>query len=136
MPWSAWITLPFDADGNLNREALAHLPGRPGIYAIASEKANRFYVTHYIGRSKNIRDRLRRHLTGHGNSVIASQLVLKKSIPSAPASICVAYLETSEPKIVEAVYLDALDLPICNLIRARLPLGLSEALVLRSDLET
>ena len=113
----------------------ADLPSRPGVYAIASKKANGLYVTHYVGRSKNIHDRLQRHLTGHGNSVVASQLQLTKSIPSAPASICVAYLETSDPKIFEAVYLDTRDLPICNLIRARLPAGLSQTLVQNAVLE-
>jgi hypothetical protein len=135
MPWSDWIKLPFDGEGTLNRDSLAKLPARPGVYAIASEKTNGLYVTHYVGRSKNIQERLRRHLTGHGNSVIATQLALKKSIPSAPASICVAYLETSEPKIVEALYIDTHDLPICNLIRARLPVCLSEVLVQRAELE-
>ena len=60
---------------------------------------------------------------------------MKKNIPSAPASMCVAYLETSEHKVVEAFYLDATDRPICNLIRARLPAGLSESLVMRAELE-
>ena len=94
MPWSTWIQVSFDGDGTLNRNSLAPLPQRPGVYAIASKKSNNLYVIHYVGRSKNIQDRLQRHLTGHGNSVIASQLVLKKRIASAPASVCVAYLET------------------------------------------
>jgi len=94
------------------------------------------YVTHYVGRSRrSIRERLQKHLRGQGNTVIASQLTLKKSVPSAPASLCVAYLETDEPKIVEALYIDASDRPICNLIRARLPFGLSESLVQRAELE-
>jgi hypothetical protein len=135
MPWSDWMNLPFSGDGTLNRDNLMKLPERPGVYAIGSKKANGFYVTHYVGRSKNIQERLRQHLTGHGNSVVASQLALKKSVPSAPACICVAYLETDDPKIVEALYLDTHDLPICNLIRARLPAGLSQALVQNAPLE-
>ena len=133
MPWSNWIDVPFNSNGTLNRVPLTALPQRPGVYAVASKQRNGLYVTHYVGRSKNIQERLHRHLTGHGNKVIASQLLLKKTITLAPASICVAFLETSDPKIVEALYIDTHDLPICNLIRARLPIGLSEALVQKAD---
>lgn len=135
MSWSNWMEVPFNADGTLKLAQLTSLPQRPGVYAIASKKSNGFYVTHYVGRSKNIQERLRRHLTGRGNKVIASQLMLKNAMPLAPASICVAYLETSDPKIVEALYIDTSDLPICNFIRARLPFSLSEALVRKAELE-
>jgi hypothetical protein len=135
MSWSEWLKLPFNGDGTLNLQSLNRVPDKPGVYAIGSDQQTGQYVTHYVGRSKNIRERLRRHLTGHGNSVIASQLALKRSVPLAPAKICVAYLETNEPKIVEAVYIDTADLPICNLIRARLPAGLSQVLVQRAELE-
>ena len=136
MPWSTWIELSFNAAGELDRSQLIAVPSGPGVYAIASKKQTGLYVTHYVGRSKrSIRERLQRHLTGRGNSVMASQLQLKKSIPVAPASICVAYLETNEPAIVEAVYLDTKPLPVCNLIRARLPFGLSEWDVQHSALE-
>lgn len=135
MPWSTWIELSFSTEGILNTSGLIHVPRKPGIYAIASKKSTGLYVTHYVGRSKNIRERLQRHLTGYGNSIVASQLALKKTVPVAPCSICIAYLETNEPKIVEAVYIDTHDLPICNLIRARLPIGISEYFVRQSKLE-
>ena len=128
--------MPFDKTGNLNVTVLIRVPQGAGVYAIASKKSTGLYVTHYVGRScRSIRERLRRHLTGHGNSVVASQLALKKNMPLAPASIWIAYLETSEPKIVEAVYLDTSDLPICNMIKARLPFGLSETLLRGAQLE-
>ena len=134
--WSTWIEIPFGRDGSLDTKPLLNVPESSGVYAIASKKGTGLYVTHYVGRSgRSIRERLRRHLTGNGNSVIASQLALKKSIPSAPVSMWIAYLETSEPKIVEAFYIDANDRPICNLIKARLPSGLSESLVEKSELE-
>jgi len=134
--WSLWIEVPFRRDGTLDTAPLDTIPPGSGVYAIASKKKTGLYVTHYVGRSsRSIRERLRRHLTGRGNSVVASQLALKRSIPSAPASMWIAYLETNEPKIVEAVYLDANDRPICNLIKARLPFGLSESLVQRAELE-
>jgi len=134
--WSPWIEVPFDKTGNLNLTVLIRVPQGAGVYAIASKKSTGLYVTHYVGRScRSIRERLRRHLTGHGNSVVASQLALKKNMPLAPASIWIAYLETSEPKIVEAVYLDTSDLPICNMIKARLPFGLSETLLRGAPLE-
>jgi len=136
MPWSTWIELPFRPDGTLDRSPLNNVPAKSGVYAIASKKRSGLYVTHYVGRSKrSIRERLQRHLSGHGNSVVSGQLDLKKAIPVAPVSICIAYLETKEPGIVEAVYLDTKDLPICNLIRARLPIGLSEWFVQHSALE-
>ena len=134
--WSPWIEVPFDKNGILNTGPLIGVPQRAGVYAIASKKSAGLYVTHYVGRScRSIRERLRRHLTGQGNSVVASQLALKKSMPSAPATMWIAYLETDEPKIVEAVYLDTSDLPVCNLIKARLPFGLSESLLRGAALE-
>ena len=134
--WSPWIEVPFDKNGNLLTTPLFKVPQSAGVYAIASKKSTGLYVTHYVGRScRSIRERLQRHLTGQGNSVVASQLALKKRMPSSPASICIAYLETSEPKIVEAVYLDTSDLPICNFIKARLPFGLSEFLLRGATLE-
>ena len=136
MPWSSWIELSFRPDGTLDRSKLSRVPAGSGVYAIASKKQTGFYVTHYVGRSsRSIRERLQRHLGGHGNSMINTQLSIKEDIPSAPTSICVAYLETNEPKIVEAIYLDANDRPICNIIKARLPFGLSESSVQRSKLE-
>ena len=134
--WSPWIELPFNQKGVLDTSLLATVPNSAGVYAIASKESNGLYVTHYVGRScRSIRERLQKHLRGHGNTVIASQLLLKRSVPLAPASMCVAYLETTEPKIVEAFYIDADDRPICNLIKARLPVGLSETFVRRSELE-
>jgi hypothetical protein len=136
MPWSNWIELSFRHDGTLDTSPLSGVPRVSGVYAIASKKQAGFYVTHYVGRSSHsIRERLQRHLSGHGNGVVRLQLELKRNIPSAPASICVAFLQTSEPKIVEALFLDSSDLPICNIYRARLPAGLSEWLVRQSELE-
>lgn len=137
MPWSNWIELSFRLDGSLDTSPLNMVPAASGVYAIASKKRNGLYVTHYVGRSvRSVRDRLKQHLTGRSNKVIATELALKRNIPSAPMSMCVAYLETREPKIVEAVYLDTHDLPICNIYRARLPQGISEALVHSSKLDT
>jgi hypothetical protein len=135
--WSTWIELAFNSNGTLNTTALNKVPIGSGVYAIASKKSTGLYVTHYVGRSsRSIRERLQRHLCGNGNKVVASQLMLKRSIPSAPGNyICVAYLETKEPKIVEAAYLDTQDLPVCNLIRARLPPGISQALLWGAEFE-
>jgi len=134
--WSSWIQMPFRTDGSLDVRPLNRVPQRPGVYAIANKKQTGLFVTHYVGRScRGIRERLRRHLTGHGKSVVATQLMLKRSIPSAPASMWIAFLETSEPKIVEALYIDSNDRPICNLIRARLPFGIPESLLRHSKLE-
>ena len=86
--WSTWIEIPFGRDGSLDTKPLLNVPESSGGYAIASKKGTGLYVTHYVGRSgRSIRERLRRHLTGNGNSVIASQVALKKSIPSAPVSM-------------------------------------------------
>jgi len=135
MPWSNWIHLAFQTDGTLDTSPLSVVPRTSGVYAIASSKPNGFYVTHYVGRSVNIRERLSNHLHGRGNKIVAMQLDLKKTVPVSPANICVAYLETSEPKIVEALFIDTTDLPICNIYRARLPNGLSEWSVRNSELE-
>jgi hypothetical protein len=134
--WSPWIKVPFREDGTLDITPLNDVPRVSGVYAIASKKSSGLFVTHYVGRSRrSMRERLWRHLTGRGNGVVASQLALKETIPAAPASIWIAYLETSEPKLIEAIYLDASDRPICNLIKARLPFGLTKLSVLNAKLE-
>jgi len=143
--WSTWIEVPFDKAGHVNTTPLTRVPAAAGVYAIASKKSNGFYVTHYVGRScRSMRERLQRHMGGRGNKVVASELALRKNedwakllskYPPARNSMWIAYLKTSEPKIVEAVYLDTRDLPVCNLIKARLPFGLSESLVFRAQLE-
>jgi len=136
MPWSNWIELPFRNDGTLDKSSLSRVPDVSGVYAIAGKKQNGLYVTHYVGRSsRSMRERLERHLSGRGNHVIGDQLVLKKSVPSAPASICVAYLATNEHKIIEALYLDTDDRPVCNIIRACLPAGLLESSIRNAKLE-
>lgn len=136
MPWSKWIELSFREDGSLDMRPLTRIPCESGIYAIASKKQTELFVTHYVGRSsRSMRERLVRHLSGRGNKVIAAALSVKRDIPSAPMSVFVAYLESTEPKIVEAIYLDATDLPVCNIYRACLPAGLSEILIRHSELE-
>ena len=138
MPWSKWFEVTFDDDGmfefaSLNKHVRAHMSG---IYAIGHMMSANSYYTWYVGRSSRcIRGRLSRHLTGKASGKIRPQVELKKSLPSTPLRLSVAYLETSEPKLVEAVYIDSKDRPICNIYRARLPPGLSEALIVRSELE-
>lgn len=136
MPWSAWIEVPLRADGTPDTTALGKVPAASGVYAIAGKHQNGMYNTQYVGRSRrSVRERLRRHLAGDGNTVIGMQLSLRKKLPMLQTSFWVAYLETKEPSIVEAVYLDTKKLPICNLIRARLPAEVAEALVWKSKLE-
>ncbi len=137
MPWSSWTELSFDAKGKLNTAPLSRIPNGSGIYAIAT-KTGRGYNTHYVGRSKNnLRGRLQAHLSGRGNKVIANLLKNKQERPTLDPTqvICVAYLATKEPKLLEAAYLDARDLPLGNLIRARLPQGLREQDVFVAPLE-
>ncbi len=135
MPWSAWIEIPIRPDGTAETTALSKVPPASGVYAIAGKHPNGMYNTRYVGRSRrNVRERLRRHLTGHGNIKMETLVNLRKKLPMLP-SFWVAYLETKEPSIVEAVYLDSKSLPTCNLIRARLPAEVAEALVWKSELE-
>ena len=106
MPWSARIEVPLRPDGTPDTTALNKVPVTSGVYAIAGKHQNGLYNTHYVGRSKrSVRDRLRRHLTGDGNGVIESQLNLRRNpkLSMLHTSFWVAYLETKEPKIVEAV---------------------------------
>lgn len=138
MPWSNWIELKFKGDGTLDRSRLSKIPTSPGVYAIGMRKRTGGHVILYVGRSLHLRVRLNRHLTGHGNSVIATQLLLNQKSPTAPwalSSLTVAVFPTKEPKIVESVLIDSKDRPICNLVRARLPSGLSESAVFRSRLD-
>ena len=136
MAWSNWKECRFDAQGKLDTTPLINVPNGAGVYAIATKTGGR-YNTHYVGRSgRSMRGRLKKHLTGEGNKVIAGLLRNKKERPSDPTqAIYVAYLETREHKLVEAAYLDANDRPLGNLIRARLPEGLREDAVMKSPLE-
>jgi len=139
MAWSNWIECRFDANGQLDTSNLRNAPSSGGVYAIAT-KTGWSYNTQYVGRSKNdIRGRLKAHLTlndRYGNHVINSILVSKKDRPNQPLNaLYFAFLETREHKLIEAAYIDANDRPVCNLIRARLPEGLREQDVFRSDLD-
>ncbi len=135
MSWSPWIECKFDDKGNLDTSPLRDVPNGSGIYAIATKTGWR-YNTHYVGRSgRSMRGRLQSHLTERGNKVIAGVL-RNKQRPSDPTqALYVAYLQTREHKLIEAAYIDASDRPIGNLIRARLPEGLREEDVLKSEKE-
>ena len=136
MPWSEWIELKFSPAGVLDKSPLKLVPSSSGVYAIGSKKRTGLFMTHYVGRSsRSIRERLEKHLGGAGNAVIAMELALKRDVPSAPMSMWVAFLQTTEPKIVEALYLDSDDIPICNIYRACLPPGVSEELLRASKLD-
>lgn len=136
MSWSNWIECKFDANGNLDTASLIDVPNGSGIYAIATKTGWR-YNTHYVGRSgRSMRGRLQRHLTGNGNKIVAGVLRNKQQRPNDPTqALYVAYLPTREHKLIEAAYIDANDRPIGNLIRARLPEGLREEEVLKSEKE-
>ena len=74
------------------------------------------------------------HLAGRGNKIIA----LQRAVLSAPATrptICVAFLKTNDPKLIEAALLDTDDRPICNIIKATLPTGLREEMIKKSTLD-
>lgn len=80
------------------------------------------------------------HFSGNGNRVIKQLLLDKKEIglTTRPLNaLYFAYLETSDPKLLEAAYLDAgeLDRPVLNLVTARLPEGLRESEIFKSELE-
>lgn len=139
MPWSHWTECKFSANGEIDKSRLREAPDRPGIYAIAT-KVGYGYSTKYIGRSKSIRERLNRHFSGDGNRVIKQLLLDKREggLSTRPLNaLYFAYLETSEPKLLEAAYIDAneLERPVLNLIRARLPEGLREGEIFKSELE-
>jgi hypothetical protein len=136
MAWSEWVECRFNSDGSLDTSGLREAPTSSGVYAIAT-KTGWSYNTHYVGRSgRSIYNRLQKHLTGRGNKVIAGILSNKKERPSDPTqALYFAFLETSEHKLVEAAYIDASDRPIGNLIKAKLPDGLREEDVVRSELD-
>lgn len=136
MSWSNWIECKFDAKGNLDTEPLRHVPNESGIYAIATKTGWR-YNTQYVGRSgRSMRGRLQAHLSERGNKVVAGLLRNKQQRPNDPTqALYVAYLPTREHKLIEAAYIDASDRPLGNLIRARLPEGLREEDVLKSQKE-
>lgn len=136
MTWSNWIECKFDSNGRLDTSPPRNVPNGSGIYAIATKTGWR-YNTHYIGRSgRSMRGRLQSHLTERGNKVVAGILRNKQQRPSDPTqALYVVYLETREHKLIEAAYIDANDRPLGNLIRARLPEGLREEDVLKSEKE-
>jgi hypothetical protein len=137
MAWSRWQECKFNSKGEIDQTALRHAPDRPGIYAIAT-KIGWGYSTKYIGRSKTIRSRLNRHFSGQGNRVIRSILDDKKAGGNTTKplqALYFAYLETSDPKLLEAAYIDTSDRPIANLIRANLPEGLRERDIAKAERE-
>lgn len=149
MQWSKWIECKFNTKGELDLSNLQKAPTSAGLYAIGTNTGNK-YNTYYVGRSKNsIRTRLKSHLSGKDNKVIASILNNKKERPNAPTqpkALYFTFLEifTEEEKetikarleIMEAIYITATDRPIANLIKgAKLPEGLRETDVFRSPLE-
>lgn len=138
MSWSNWIECKFEAQGKLDTTPLSNVPNGSGIYAIATKTGWR-YNTHYVGRSgRSVRGRLQVHLGGgsKANKVIAGILRNKQQHHSDPTqALYVAYLPTQEHKLIEAAYIDAEDRPLGNLIRARLPEGLREEDVLKSEKE-
>ncbi|MFE1747112.1 GIY-YIG nuclease family protein [Coleofasciculus sp. H7-2] len=136
MAWSNWIECKFDSQGKLDTSRLWEASNSSGVYAIATKTGSN-YNTHYIGRSgRSIRGRLKAHLSGSGNKVIAGILQNKKDRPSDPTqALYFAYLETKEHKLIEAAYIDASDRPLGNLIKARLPEGLREGDIYSSELE-
>jgi hypothetical protein len=136
MSWSNWNECRFNDKGDIDTSNLSNASPSSGVYAIAT-KTGYSYNTQYVGRSgRSIQSRLKAHLTGKGNKVIASILQSKKDRPNQPLqALYFAYLETREHKLIEAAYIDANDRPVCNLIKARLPEGLREADVVKSELE-
>ena len=150
--WSNWIAFPFNSKGLIDLKNLEGISKDSGIYAISSKWKGGSPTIAYVGRSsKSIYERVRKHLTGHGNRVIASQLVNAKAMadlikaeaeklgcnvtsPHTPRTICVTFFPTKEPKIAEAAFLDDKDRPICNMIRACLPAGLTWEAIRRAKL--
>lgn len=138
MSWSSWLECPFRTTGELSLDRVSQIPSKAGVYAISTKTGSRYNV-HYVGRSKrSMRERVQSHLKGQGNKVIASLLAHKKQMPTDPTqALYVAYWETQEHKLVEALHISASDRPLCNLIKgSRLPSGLQEAEVVRSPLES
>ncbi|KKJ01272.1 hypothetical protein [Prochlorothrix hollandica] len=137
MAWSSWIEFRFKSSGELNLDRVENVRPTAGVYAIATKTGSRYNVQ-YVGRSgRSMRGRVQAHLKGKGNKVLASLLAHKKQMPTDPTpALYVAYWETAEHKLVEAVHISASDRPICNLIKgSRLPDGLREGDVLKSPLE-
>ena len=107
---------------------------------ISSHEKLILYLGERIGNRKHsggsIRSRLKSHLSGKSNKVIASLLSQKKNRPQdRPESLYFAFLQTREDKWIEAAYIDANDRPFCNIIRAHLPQGLREKDVIKSSLD-
>jgi len=128
---------PFKSSGELNTDRVSRVPAKSGVYAIATKTGSRYNVQ-YVGRSgRSMRGRVEAHLKGRGNKVLASLLDHKKQMPSDPTkALYVAYWETTDHKLVEAMHISASARPVCNLIRgSRLPEGLREADVVNSPFD-
>lgn len=125
--WHDWLECPFDAQGNLEPNALQNviqnIPKEAGVYVIATRTSDNRYQTQYIGRSgRDIRDRVNSHLKGKGNKIVKDLLQHKQDNPYSPmSSLYVTFVSSQDQKLIEKLYLDAEDRPIANLRRERLP---------------